>query len=156
MQSAGPWTRNRAKAKALAAMAAAFLGASAGAAMSQEFLTQAQLLATFPGKTVQSKSRTNEVHPMGDGRYSVVSGTSGNVYDVHYSPTGCRCNCSWGQYRPGHDTRSGCSHSIAVMNFVAQEAGKSSVSAWTSAEDAQRQHRQTVDIGDGVLVTVRA
>ncbi len=56
MQSSGPWTRNRAKAKALAAMAAAFLAASAGAAAAQEFLTQAQLLATFPGKTVQSKS----------------------------------------------------------------------------------------------------
>lgn len=107
-------------------------------------------------KAVQSKSRKNEVHPMGGNRYQVVSATSGNVYDVTLAGNGGRCNCDWAKYRPAHDQRSGCSHVLAVVNFVAQESGATSVSAWTDEAQAQRQHRQMVDIGDGVLVTARA
>jgi hypothetical protein len=107
-------------------------------------------------KTIQSKSRMNEVHPIGDDVYAVVSGVSGNVYQVRYSHQGCVCNCNWAVHRPETDPRSGCSHVLAVLNFIAREGGAVSVSAWTSPAAAQRQHRRTVDIGDGVLVTVRA
>lgn len=107
-------------------------------------------------KTIQSKSRTNEVHPLGNGRYSVVSGTSGKVYSVRLNGCQGACSCDWAKYRPANDQRSGCSHVIAAINFVAQESGASSVSVWTNEADAARQHRQTINIGDGVLVTVRA
>jgi hypothetical protein len=107
-------------------------------------------------KTIQSKSRMNEVHPIGDNVYEVVSGASGNVYQVHHNSAGCTCTCTWAAHRPETDRRSGCSHVLAVLNFIAQVGGAVSVSAWTSETDAQRQHRRTMDIGDGVLVTVRA
>jgi uncharacterized Zn finger protein len=107
-------------------------------------------------KTIQSKSRTNEVHPMDNGRYSVVSGTSGKVYSVRLNGNGGTCTCDWAKYRPAGDNRSGCSHVVAAINFAAQVEGATSVSAWTSEADAARQHRQTINIGDGVLVTVRA
>jgi hypothetical protein len=107
-------------------------------------------------KTIQNKSRMNEVHPIGENVFEVVSGASGNVYQVRCSETGCICNCTWATHRPEDDPRSGCSHVLAVMNFIAREGGAVSVSAWTSEADAQRQHRRTMDIGDGVLVTVRA
>jgi hypothetical protein len=107
-------------------------------------------------KTVQSKSRMNEVHPLGDNVYEVVSGASGNVYRVRHNNDGCTCDCNWATHRPETDPRSGCSHVLAVLNFIARDGGAVSVSAWTSEADAHRQHRRTMDIGDGVLVTVRA
>ena len=107
-------------------------------------------------KIIQSKSRMNEVHPIGGNVYEVVSGASGNVYQVRGTSSGYTCNCHWASHRPENDQRSGCSHVLAVMNFMAKGDGAASVSAWTSEADAQRQHRRTIDIGDGVLVTVRA
>lgn len=107
-------------------------------------------------KTIQSKSRTNEVHPMGNGRYSIVSGTSGKVYSVKLNGQGGTCTCDWAKYRPANDSRSGCSHVVTAIQFAAQEDGKNSVSVWTNEADANRQHRQIINIGDGVLVTVRA
>lgn len=106
-------------------------------------------------KAVQSKSRRNEVHPLGDNRYSVVSASSGSVYSVTLTNDGGRCTCDWAKFRPAHDQRSACSHVLAAINFAAQEAGASSISAWTDEAQATRQHRRTLDIGDGVLVTVR-
>lgn len=107
-------------------------------------------------KVIQSKSRKNIVHPLGNNLYQVVSASSGNVYDVTLGAGAGRCNCDWGKYRPAHDQRSGCSHVLAALSFVAQEDGKVSVSAWGNVADAARQHRQMVSIGDGVVVTVRA
>lgn len=111
-------------------------------------------------KAIQAKSRSNIVHPLGaddhGARYQVVSGQSGNVYDVWLRDASGVCTCDWAQHRPVDDQRSGCSHVLAALNFVAQENGDTSVSAWTDAAQAQRQHRRTLDIGDGVLVTVRA
>lgn len=107
-------------------------------------------------KAVQSKSRKNEVHPLGGNRYQVVSGTSGHAYEVTLTGDGGRCNCDWGQYRPAHDQRSGCSHVLAAIQFAVQATGNTSVSAWRDEAEAERQHRRIMDIGDGVLVTVRA
>jgi uncharacterized Zn finger protein len=107
-------------------------------------------------KTIQSKSRTNEVKQISASLYEVVSGTSGKVYKVRLAGNGGTCTCDWAKYRPAGDNRSGCSHVVAAINFAAQVEGATSVSAWTSEADAARQHRQTINIGDGVLVTVRA
>ncbi len=106
-------------------------------------------------KSIQSKSRRNQVHPLGNGRYQVVSGKSWNVYDVTLMGDGGVCSCNWAKHRLGHDRRSACSHVLAALNFAAQEAGATSVSAWGNPQDARRQHRRIIDIGDGVLVTVR-
>lgn len=106
-------------------------------------------------KSIQNKSRRNEVHPLGGNRYQVVSASSGNAYSVTLTGAGGTCSCSWGQYRPAHDQRSACSHVLAALSFAAQAAGANSVSAWTDEAQARRQHRRTVAIGDGVLVTIR-
>jgi hypothetical protein len=107
-------------------------------------------------KTIQAKSRKNEVHALGGNRYQAVSASSGNVYDVRLTANGGNCTCEWSKYRPAHDKRSACSHVVAAINFAAQAEGASSVSAWTDEAQAAKQHRRTLDIGDGVLVTVRA
>lgn len=107
-------------------------------------------------KTIQSKSRNHIVAHVAGNVYTVTSASSGNRYTVRHSEQGSTCDCNWGAYRSSTDRRSGCSHVLSVVNFVAQAAGANSVSAWTDEAQAQRQHRRTLDIGDGVLVTVRA
>lgn len=107
-------------------------------------------------KTIQSKSRQHAVRHIAGNVYEVVSATSGSRYTVRHSVHGCTCSCNWGQHRNVSDQRSGCSHSIAAMSFVAQAAGAANVSAWGNVADAARQHRQMMEIGDGVVVTVRA
>jgi len=106
-------------------------------------------------KRIQTKSRKNQVHPLGNGQYQVVSGKSWNIYDVTLTGNGGVCSCTWAKHRLGRDQRSACSHVLAAINFAAQEAGATSVSAWGTPQDARRQHRRVIDIGDGVLVTVR-
>lgn len=107
-------------------------------------------------KGIQSKSRQNEVRHISGDNYEVVSGASGKVYQVNLAGQhGGKCTCDWGQYRPANDQRSGCSHVVAVISYAAREEGAASVSVWSSEADARRQHRQTLNIGDGVLVTVR-
>jgi hypothetical protein len=105
-------------------------------------------------KAIQSKSRTHEVTEIGPDAYSVKSGASGKSYNVHITAHGGSCSCDWGSFRPRGDTRSGCSHVTAVYNHIAAESGRK-VSAWGSKEDAQRQHKPTLSIGDGVTLTAR-
>jgi hypothetical protein len=45
----------------------------------------------------------------------------------------------------------GCSHVVAVVRHVEAKA----IAVWATPEDAKRQHKRIVDIGDGILVTVR-
>lgn len=104
-------------------------------------------------KTLQSKSRTHEIAKVNDTTYTVKSGASGNEYTVTLQDNGATCTCSWAQYRPRHDNRSGCSHTIAVYNHLAGESHK--VMAWGSEEQARKQHRPTIIIGDGLTLTVR-
>lgn len=106
-------------------------------------------------KRVQSKAKKNEVHPLGSNRYQVVSATSGNVYNVRIHGDAATCDCSWGTYRPAHDQRSGCSHVVAVYQFIAGENGRK-VSVWSNESDADRQHRPMLNIGNGVVLTSRA
>lgn len=105
-------------------------------------------------KFVQSKSRTHQVRQVAPSAYEVTSGASGTRYEVTLTPAGgATCTCTWGHYRPkSGGFRSGCSHAIAVFDYIAEQRR---VSAWTNEEDAKRQHRPTLNIGDGVILTSR-
>ena len=112
-------------------------------------------------KKVQRKSRTHTVTQVGVSTYRVTSGHSGKTYTVRLQDqvrdgavtyTGAVCNCKWSQYRPASDPRSGCSHVMAVFDFLDE---KYRPSAWGSSQQAKKQHRKTVVIGDGVLLTLR-
>lgn len=106
---------------------------------------------------IQKKSKSHQVTPREglDGVYEVNSGSSGETYFVVINENGATCNCKWGYYRKMFDPRSGCSHAVSVYRYrLAQEENRS-LSVWTSEEDAARQKRQTIDIGDGVLITTR-
>lgn len=107
-------------------------------------------------KPLQKKSKSHEVSQTTANHFQVVSGTSGQIYDVRltHNHTGATCSCKWGQYRNHGDPRSGCSHVQAALGFVKAQEGRT-VSAWTSQKDAERQHRPILEIGDGVKITLR-
>ncbi len=106
-------------------------------------------------KAVQSKSRTHTVKELGGDVYEVTSGETGKVYHVHAAGNGGSCTCDWAKYRPASGGgKSGCSHVIAVVNHIAGSDDRR-VMAWATLEDANRQHRPVMDIGDGVVLTTR-
>ncbi len=107
-------------------------------------------------KGVQAKANGHQVRKVADGVYEVISGTSGRVYRVELveGMNGATCTCDWGQWRPIRDRRSACSHVLAVHRYLAQNEGYR-VSAWSSPQDAARQHRISRHIGDGVVLTYR-
>ena len=108
-----------------------------------------------------SKARTHTVI-LDDprfGRYRVISGGSGSEYIVNvFQSGGASCNCDWARKRQDalveNKGATACSHTIAVFEFVARGEGKR-VSAWTSEEEAARQHRPVVDMVDGIVLTKR-
>jgi hypothetical protein len=109
---------------------------------------------TRNAKAMQTKSKTHEVTHLTGDTYTVKSGSSKNEYKVTVSGQGATCSCEWSKYRPANDRRSGCSHVISVINYI--EAGRGrKVSAWASEDDARRQRRPQVNIGDGILLTSR-
>lgn len=92
-------------------------------------------------------------------RYRVISGGSGKEYIVNvFTDGGASCNCDWALKRVDtlieNKGAVACSHTIAVFEFIAQGKGKR-VSAWSSVEQAERQHRSTIDLVDGVVLTLR-
>jgi hypothetical protein len=105
-------------------------------------------------KTLQKKAQSHrviELVPLK--QYAVVSGASGNRYDVQIyqqSPytIAATCTCNWGKYHP----RSACSHVQAVVNEMYPGYKPS---AWSEMKDAKRQHRKIRWIGDGVILTLR-
>ena len=104
-------------------------------------------------KAIQKKSRTHQVEQVSTHLYHVTSGESGKTYQVTMTLSGPQCGCNWGQYRrPGQPC--GCSHTTSVLNYIAKQAG-ATVSVWATAEDAKRQKRSTMDIGDGLIITTR-
>lgn len=105
-------------------------------------------------KKLQEKSQTHKVMRWYGNLFEVVSGTSGNIYTVVAGEQGGTCSCNWGAFRPGSDLRSGCSHMQAVMRHLQADNGNRT-SAWVSEADAKRQHRPMVNIGDGVILTLR-
>jgi len=107
-------------------------------------------------KQLQNKSRTHEIKKIADHRYELTSGTSGKIYSIVILPnSGASCNCEFGTKRHHENGAVGCSHTIAVFDFIAKENGAKSVSAWASEEEAKRQHRQMNVIGDGLVLTKR-
>jgi hypothetical protein len=93
------------------------------------------------------------------GRYKVISGGSGNEYTVNvFQSGGASCNCDWALKRQDalveHQGATACSHTIAVFEFIAQGQGRH-VSAWADPLEAERQHRPSIDLVDGVVLTTR-
>lgn len=105
-------------------------------------------------KAIQAKSKSHVVTPHGGDVFTVESGASRKTYTVNVYEHGATCTCDWAKYRPASDTRSGCSHVVSVYNHIAETAGRK-VSAWANAGDAKRQHRPSLNIGDGVTLTAR-
>jgi hypothetical protein len=105
-------------------------------------------------KQIQRKSREHTVRQVRSNWYKVTSSETGRAYDVNLGINGGTCTCEWGRQRPDEDRRSACSHVVAAMNYRAAQKGRR-MSAWTSPEDAQRQHRPALPIGDGVILTSR-
>lgn len=108
-------------------------------------------------KTIQGKSRNHQVTDLGNDRFAVTSGHSGETYTVVLrSDGGAFCTCPWGQRRKVVDgQRSGCSHVVAVYEHCQRQAGRR-VSAWSDEAQARRQHRPLITIGDGMFLTSRA
>lgn len=108
-------------------------------------------------KTLQNKAKQHQVIPLDHDTFRVTSGTSGNSYLVRLYPdvSGGVCDCQWGQTRRYVNFyRSGCSHVQAVFRHLENLAGRET-STWASQNDAKRQHRPMVDIGDGIVMTTR-
>lgn len=104
-------------------------------------------------KNLQSKSRSHQVTQTSATTYTVKSGSSGSVYTVTLQNQGATCQCDWAKYRKAGQPSS-CSHTISVYNHIAEWTGRK-VSAWQSKEQAKKQHRPTLDIGDGITLTTR-
>lgn len=100
-------------------------------------------------KRLQRKTRDNEVLGFASGAWLVESSTSGEVHQVIETPSGLRCDCDWNKYHPERP----CSHRMAVSDEIAERKGWT-LYYWTSEEDAQRQHKQTLQIGEGLWVTI--
>ena len=105
-------------------------------------------------KEIQHKSRHHTVRQVRSNWFKVSSAETGRVYDVNLGLNGGTSTCEWGRQRPDNDRRSACSHVVAAMNYRATQRGKR-ISIWTNAEDARRQHRPMLMIGDGVFITSR-
>jgi hypothetical protein len=110
-------------------------------------------------KRLQSKARTHTVilENPATGRYKVVSGGSGKEYIVNvFKDGGASCSCDWATKRIDalveNKGATACSHTIAVFEFIAVGNGKH-VSAWSTPEEASRQHRPMTDLVDGVYLT---
>lgn len=107
---------------------------------------------TRNAKQLQKKSRKHQVTQTGPAAFTVTSGSSGSQYQITLNGI-ARCSCSWGQYRPV-GTTCGCSHVLSVMSHLSQAAGVK-VSAWSSEEAAEKQHRQRIGELEGLHLTVR-
>lgn len=108
-------------------------------------------------KSVSQKAKLHDVTPQDNDVFRVKSGTSGEEYFVRLLPNedGGTCNCDWGKctkYQDGY--KSGCSHVQAVYQQMEDQRNRTT-SAWSTVEDAKRQHRQITNIGNGVILTLR-
>lgn len=108
-------------------------------------------------KAINQKAKTHAVTPLDHNTFCVKSGTSEEEYLVRLlvDIDGATCNCGWGEHRKYIDYyRSSCSHVQAVYQQMEEHRNRTT-SAWSTKDDAKRQHRQMTDIGDGVILTLR-
>lgn len=108
-------------------------------------------------KVVSQKAKTHDVTPLDRDTFRVKSGESGKDYFVRLLPNedGGTCDCKWGERRKYRDNyKSACSHVQAVYLQIEGQRSRT-VAAWSTKEEAKRQHRQMTDIGDGVILTLR-
>ena len=104
---------------------------------------------------LKAKSKSHEVNQTGAASYTVTSGRTGSQYFITVLENGASCTCDWAKYRPAENNgRCGCSHVLAVMAYIEAE-NKRTISAFETFEQAERQHRPILDIGDGILLTTR-
>lgn len=106
-------------------------------------------------KEIQKKGHLHTVRQVGPNWFKVMTGASRQEYDVNLGLNGGTCTCTWGRYRPASDHRSGCSHVIAALTYRAKLHGEQ-ISVWANEQDARRQHRPMLNIGDGLILTRRA
>lgn len=105
-------------------------------------------------KDIQSRKNKDVVSPTSlPHTFTVKSGESGNTYNVTFLPdgTGAMCDCKWGQFRKWATPQSGCHHVLSAFEY----ALKTNVAAWTDDTQAKKQHRKSIAIGDGVILTLR-
>ena len=108
-------------------------------------------------QTLTSKAHTHTVKQIGPTVYEVTSGASGNTYSVRIMDGKAQCCCKWGFTGNGIPQRKecGCSHTIAVFAFIEEQKGRT-VSAFQTIEEAKRQHRPVIEMGDGIVLTSRS
>ena len=106
------------------------------------------------------KARGHKVIEMSEGRYVSfydVRSSSGKLYQVEVKEKFglAKCNCKWGR-QGGYRKLSECACSHALKVFAGREARKGrTVQTWSANEDAERQHRPVLEIGNGVWLTSR-
>lgn len=100
-------------------------------------------------KRLQKKARKNTIIDHRGGVWFVESSTSGETHHVVEGGGRLWCDCDWAQYHPAEP----CSHRMTVTDELADREGWA-VYYWTSEEDAKRQHKQTLQIGEGLWVTI--
>lgn len=110
--------------------------------------------------SLRAKARTHVVTMQNQNTYDVVSGGSGEKYTVSLNDKQeMFCNCQYAIKR-GTDLETGevfsvaCSHTIAVFEFIAL-GNRRLVTLHEDVERARKQHRPTVDTGDGVVLVSR-
>jgi uncharacterized Zn finger protein len=104
-------------------------------------------------KRIRQKARSHRIHPtVQPGLYRVESGESGNAYWVLLDTVEASgiCTCPWGK----HHFPSGCSHVVAALAERAEAKGRR-ISAWSTVEEAKRQHQPWREVADGMVVTSR-
>jgi len=110
-------------------------------------------------KPIQEKAAeckaTGFVEGANDAKLVSVESPSGATYTVEVLDGAAYCGCEWGSYRPVADQRTGCSHSIAALDYIEKKAAGRKLSVWVNQDDANRQHRPSRNIGDGIVVTSR-
>jgi len=107
-------------------------------------------------RTVLAKANIHSVNKLAKHVWEVTSGREGDVYYVteFEGRLGMTCSCPWGSYRPQEDTRSACSHTLAVLQ-VRADLKDFTIKTWRSKEEALRQHRPYTEFAPGVWVTWR-
>lgn len=106
--------------------------------------------------TLKAKAQSHEVREIDQNTWKVISGTSGNEYEVHRHGDNFQCSCKWGTAGQQRWARkqSGCSHTVSVTTYLAEEAGRKA-SIHDGEEAAKRQRRPTINLGQGLYLTSR-